>query len=153
MTLPHRIRQQDGFTLPELLVVIVLLGILAVLGYAVFLGQDRSAMDAEAKSNARGLLGKVHNCFTATEDYTLCDEPSEQEPPPGVKWGSDPGEVEVVRGPETTRYRVTVRALSRASSDGKNHRFTIVKDAQGSEQRTCESDAGGDGGGCSAGVW
>src|SRR3712207_1424109 len=98
ITLAHRIRRQDGFTLAELLVAIVIIGILAALSYAVFLGQDRKAMDAEAQANARALLGKVHTCFTATEDYTLCDEPEEQEPPPGVKWGSGPGEVEVVRG-------------------------------------------------------
>ena len=90
MTLRHRIRRQDGFTLPEVMAVIVILGILAALVYTVFLGQDRSAMDAEAKSNARSLLWKVQTCFTATEDYTLCDEPTEQEPPPGVDMGRRP---------------------------------------------------------------
>ena len=91
MTLTHRIRRQDGFTLSEVMAVCAILGILAALVYTVFLGQDRSAMDAEAKSNARSLLWKVQTCFTATEDYTLCDEPTEQEPPPGVTWGDGPG--------------------------------------------------------------
>jgi prepilin-type N-terminal cleavage/methylation domain-containing protein len=153
MTLSHRIRQQDGFTFLEVLAVMLILGLLAALTYTVFLGQDRSAMDAEAKSNARSLLWKVHTCFTATEDYTLCDEPTEQEPPPGVTWGSDPGEGEVMRGPETTRYRVTILARSRATSDGANHRFTIVKDADGEEDRTCDTDADDSAGGCNAGSW
>jgi Tfp pilus assembly protein PilE len=153
MTLPHRIRQQDGFTFLEVLIICVIVGILAATTYSVFLGRDQSAQDAEAKSNARSLLWKVHTCFTATEDYTLCDEPSEQEPPPGVRWGSAPGEVEVVRGPKTSRYRVTVRALSRATSDGKHHTFTIVKDANGGEKRTCETDKKDDAGGCTKGDW
>lgn len=153
MTFTHRIRQQDGFTFFEVLIVCVIVGLLAAVAYPTFVGRDRSAMDTEAKSNARSLLWKVHTCFTATEDYTLCDEPSEQEPPPGVHWGSAPGQVEVVRGPKTTRYRVTVRALSRAVSGDKHHSFTIVKDAQGQEKRNCETDKKGDAGGCTKGNW
>ena len=151
--LAHRIRRQDGLTLMEVMLAIAILGILAALAYAVFLGQDRSAMDAEAKSNARSLLWKVQTCFTAREDYTLCDEPTEQEPPPGVTWGDGPGEVEVVQGPQTTRYRVTVTARSRATSDGKNHTFTIVKQVDGEDERSCTSDASNDDGGCSSGSW
>jgi prepilin-type N-terminal cleavage/methylation domain-containing protein len=153
MTLAHRIRRQDGFTLLEVLAVCAILGILAAFAYAVFLGQDESAMDTEAKSNARSLLWKVHTCFTATEDYTLCDEPSEQEPPPGVVWGEGPGEVYVERGPETTRYRVTVRAVSRAETGGTHHVFTIVKQADGPEERSCVSDGSNNAGGCNHGIW
>jgi type IV pilus assembly protein PilA len=153
MTIAHRIRRQEGFTLLEVLAVCTILGILAAFSYTLFVGQDRSAMDAEAKSNARSLLWKVQTCFTASEDYTLCDEPTEQEPPPGVTWGDGPGEVEVVRGPDTTRYRVTIRALSRATTDDEHHTFTIVKEAGENDVRTCETDAGDDAGGCNAGIW
>jgi prepilin-type N-terminal cleavage/methylation domain-containing protein len=154
MTLSHRIKDQAGFTLLEVLATCAILGILAALVYTVFLGQDQSAMDAEAKSNARSLLWKVQTCFTATEDYTLCDEPTEQEPPPGVTWGSGPGEVEVVRGGmNTTRYKVTIRAESRAATDGQNHTFTIVKEVDREDIRSCESDAADDAGGCGGGLW
>jgi prepilin-type N-terminal cleavage/methylation domain-containing protein len=153
MKLAHRIRRQDGFTLLEVLAVCAIIGVLAALSYALIAGQDRSALDTEAKSNARSLLWKVHTCFTATEDYTLCDEPTEQEPPPGVIWGEDPGEATVVRGPATTRYRLTVRAVSKARTDDANHVFTIVKDAEGEEERSCDTDASDDAGGCNDGTW
>ena len=153
MTFAHRIRRQEGFTFLEVLFVCVILGVLAAVTYTVFAGQDRSALDAQAKSNARSLLWKVHTCFTVTEDYTLCDEPTEQEPPPGVIWGENPGEAFVVRGSDTTRYRLTVRAISRAETDGKNHVFTIVKQADGPEERSCVSDASNNAGGCNDGGW
>ena len=151
MTLPHRIRSQAGFTFLEVIAVCLILAILAALTYAIFTGQDRSELDTDAKSNARNLLWKVQTCFTATEDYTLCDEPSEQEPPPGVIWGDAPGEVTVVRGPETTRHKVTIRALSKATTEGTHHSFSIVKDTDG-EERICDTP-GGDAGGCDAGRW
>jgi type IV pilus assembly protein PilA len=153
MNLTHRMRQQDGFTLLEVLTVVVLLGIIAAFSYTMVLGQDRSAMDAEAKSNARSLLWKVQTCFTATEDYTLCDEPSEQEPPPGVTWGEGAGEVQVLTGAPTTRYRVTIQAQSRATTEDRNHIFTIVKEAGENDVRTCQTDTGNNAGGCNAGLW
>jgi len=154
MTLRHRIRRQEGFTLLEVMAVCAILGILAALVYTAFLGQDKSAMDAEAKSNARSLLWKVQTCFTATEDYTLCDEPTEQEPPPGVTWGHDAGEVEVLNGgSNTSRYKVTISAKSRATSDGVNHTFVLVKEVDKDDIRTCDTDAADNAGGCNAGSW
>lgn len=141
-------------TLLEVLAVCAILGVLASITYAVFAGQDRNALDTDAKSNARNLLWKVHTCFTATEDYTLCDEPTEQEPPPGVIWGDRPGEAEVVRGADTTRHKVTIRAISTAMTNGKHHTFTIVKELGRQDERICESDGeANSAGGCQDGVW
>jgi type IV pilus assembly protein PilA len=153
MNVTHRLRQQDGFTLLEVLTVVVVLGILAAFTYTLFVGQDRSAMDANAKSNARSLLWKVQTCFTATEDYTLCDEPTEQEPPPGVTWGDGPGEVQVLRGAATTKYKVTIQAQSQATTDDRHHIYTIVKEPGEDDIRACQSDSGNNAGGCSGGVW
>ena len=45
-----RLAADDGFTLVELLVVILIIGILATVGLATFLNQRGKAQDAEAKS-------------------------------------------------------------------------------------------------------
>jgi hypothetical protein len=53
----------------------------------------------------------------------------------------------------TTRYKVTIRALSRGETGGVNHSFTIVKEVDRQDIRSCESDASGDAGGCTSGTW
>lgn len=137
-------------TLFEVLVVILILGILAGIGLAVFSGKDKIAMDAEAKTNARNLLTQVQTCYTEHEDYTLCDEESELSGRPPVVWGSGAGEVEILRGGDfTTKSKVTIRANSRALTNSQPHRFLIVK-AGDEVVRTCES---GGGGGCKDGFW
>lgn len=61
-----RLRKQagseDGFTLMELLVVMLILGILMSIALVAFLNQREKADDTQAKSNARTLMTAMETC-------------------------------------------------------------------------------------------
>jgi|tagenome__1003787_1003787.scaffolds.fasta_scaffold19547316_1 type IV pilus assembly protein PilA len=78
-----RLRADDGFTLVELLVAMLILGILVVIGLASFLGQKTKAQDANAKtavvtaSKALVAYSTEKGGFTAADPAALAKiEPS-----------------------------------------------------------------------------
>jgi prepilin-type N-terminal cleavage/methylation domain-containing protein len=145
-----RLRSRRGFSLIELLVTILLLAILSAIALPAYLQHQKKGKDSDAQSNVRNLTSRIELCYATQEAYTDCDDNTKLGGDTGLPYGTDPGEVSVVSA-TTTGFKVT--AISKASSDGSNHTYTLEKDIAGVTNRTCTAGSTNKSGGCRSGVW
>lgn len=73
-----RDKNESGFTLVELLVVILIIGILAAIAIPVFLNQRKAAVDATAKSDMKNAITATQQYYNSNPNAPKVDLPSMQ---------------------------------------------------------------------------
>ena len=134
---------EDGFTLIELIVVVLIIGMLAAITIPILFGTKQKGQDADAKANARYLVDELESCRTAYPAYNDpgCSPPSQT----GLPLGGGLGQVEIVSAGVDT-FQVVGHSRS-------GHDFFIRKLASGELQKTCVTPGGNNEGGCGSGSW
>ena len=133
----QRIRDSRGFTLIEVMVVVLIIGILAAIAIPAFLTQRSRAQDADAKSAVRTARQTLETYNTDRSTYDT-DAATLIDMEPALREASNL----TVTGAEKT-FRITVD--SRATSGGGT--FSMELDGTGNVTRECSNPGRG---GCRA---
>ncbi|HEU0024944.1 MAG TPA: prepilin-type N-terminal cleavage/methylation domain-containing protein [Thermoleophilaceae bacterium] len=125
--------REHGFSLIEVLVVILIIGILAAIALPVFLSQRTKGQDTNAKSDARNMVSALESCYAADQSYSDC-ETSQDVTELGFDIGSGTGEVSLALG---------ANSYTAVGNSASGNRFTIERTAGTAPTRSCSTAGSG----------
>ncbi len=82
----RRATRQRGFTLVELLIVIIVMALLAAIAIPTYLGQRQRAQDSAAYTMVRNALTALQAAYVDTADYTLITVEQLTALEPSIAW-------------------------------------------------------------------
>jgi type IV pilus assembly protein PilA len=133
--LHKRMQDDKGFTLIELMVVVLIIAILIAIAIPTFLGLRRRAQDRAAQSDLRNALTAAKAVYTDSESYTPFTETEAENTEPGIDFSTALNEttvdIQVASGQE-----IVLQTLSESGSS-----FCIAEDTNTPTVRG-RSDAG-----------
>lgn len=110
-----RASRDEGFTLIELMVVVLIIAILLLIAIPTFIGARNRAQDRSAQSNVRNALTNAKGIYTDNEDYQDADTTALAAAEPSLSFvaggtnSTDPKEVSVA-SPSATRVVLVARS-------------------------------------------
>ena len=116
----ERVNGEEGFTLIELMVVVLIIGILMAIAIPTFLGAQKSAQDRSAQSDLRNLLTSEVSYYTQNQYYADPTDLATQDPSYASKLGGTTPAISVAApsGETLSSAGATTVCLSETSQSG-----------------------------------